>query len=47
VFREFILKEAITIAIEFVRLINIYYITSVESLIAKHIKAIILANPTL
>jgi hypothetical protein len=43
-FREYALDVLITIAIEFARLANIYRVTSIKSLIAKHIKAIILAN---
>ena len=43
-FKEYALDISIIIAIEFAKLANIYYITSIKSLIAKHIKAIILAN---
>ena len=43
-FKEYALDISIIIAIEFAKLANIYYITSIKSFIAKHIKAIILAN---
>jgi hypothetical protein len=38
-------EEAITTVIEFARLADMCHITGVESLMAEHIKAIILANP--
>jgi hypothetical protein len=38
-------EEAITTAIEFTRLADMCGVTGMESLIAEHIKAIILANP--
>jgi hypothetical protein len=38
-------EEAITTAIEFTRLADMCSVTGMESLIAEHIKAIILANP--
>jgi hypothetical protein len=45
VFRECAPDVAITTAIEFARLTDMCRVTSIESLIAEHIKAIILANP--
>ncbi len=44
-FRESALEKATTMAIKFARLVDIYGITGIESLIAEHIKAIILVNP--
>jgi hypothetical protein len=46
-FKKYILDVSITIVIEFAKLANICHITSIKSLIAKHIRAIILANPIL
>jgi hypothetical protein len=45
VFGEFPPEEAITTAIEFARLADMCGVTGMESLIAGHIKALILANP--
>jgi hypothetical protein len=45
VFRERAPDVAITTAIEFARLVDMCYITGMESLMAEHIEAIILANP--
>ncbi|KAH8745739.1 hypothetical protein F5882DRAFT_494373, partial [Hyaloscypha sp. PMI_1271] len=47
VFGECTPEESITTAIEFARLADMCRITSMESLIAEHIKATILANPAL
>jgi hypothetical protein len=47
VFRKCTTDVAITTAIEFARLADMCRIISMESLMAKHIKAIILANPPL
>jgi hypothetical protein len=45
VFRECAPDVAITMAIEFARLADMCHITGMESLMAEHIRAIILANP--
>jgi hypothetical protein len=45
VFGELALEEAITPAIEFARLADMCGVTGIESLIAEHIKATIVANP--
>ena len=45
VFGELPPEEAITTAIEFARLADMCGVTGMESLVAEHIKAIILANP--
>jgi hypothetical protein len=45
VFGESAPEKAITTAIEFTRLADMCSVTGMESLIAEHIKAIILANP--
>jgi hypothetical protein len=47
VFRGCAPDVAITMAIEFARLADMCRITGMESLMAEHIKAIILANPAL
>jgi len=47
VFRECAPDVAITTAIEFAKLADMCRITGMESLMAKHIKTIILANPAL
>jgi hypothetical protein len=45
VFGELPPEEAITTAMEFTRLADMCGVTGMESLIAEHIKALILANP--